>query len=135
MRSLSREVGIVLDIPNRTQAELKKRRKATIELRKRIDPFRRLPNVADYTVGVVKPSDTLWAEFGITKVVRAEAIYTEYENKKMNRYIGYQVLALNKARHNPEAFWKLVEHIMRSSDAFQILALNHCWPQWQRHKK
>jgi hypothetical protein len=59
MRSLSREVGIVLDIPNRTQAELKKRRKATIELRKRIDPFRRLPNVADYTVGVVKPSDTL----------------------------------------------------------------------------
>ncbi len=68
-------------------------------------------------------------------MVRAEAVYTEYENKKMNRYIGYQVLALNKARHNPEAFWKLVEHIMRSSDAFQILALNHCWPQWQRHKK
>lgn len=93
---------------------------------KLFNPFKHIPNVESYEVGSRLEDDPLWTALGEQRTLRAEATYKPYLNGKMNKYILYNVRRLSHKLDHPLVFWKIAGFLMRRSEAFLLLALNHC---------
>lgn len=99
------------------------------------NPYRPIPNCRSFkiTLGFLDP---LFLLFGLEKKTSAEIKIDPYTNRHINRYIEYQVRRLNKFRDEgrPDKFWDLAYNLLHQSDCFMIMAVNHVYPQWQRHQ-
>jgi hypothetical protein len=99
------------------------------------NPYKKIPNCRAFKIklGIFDP---LFLLIGITKKVRPEIEIEPYTNRHINRYILYQVKRLNKMRDEGRAteFWELGYNLIANSDAFMVMAVNHVFPQWQRHQ-
>jgi hypothetical protein len=95
------------------------------------NPFKPLPNTSKFKLGE-GTLDMLFKKFGFKKTIRSESIYEPYTNTASNRYMFHQIKRLNEARHNPRLYWRIGHHILRRSNNFLVIALNHCFPQWHR---
>lgn len=80
--------------------------------------------------------DPLFALLGLNKRLNTRIDILPYTNRHMNRYIQYQIARLNVLRNRGdyEEFWDLAYQLMRNSDSFLIMAVNHVFPQWQRNQ-
>ena len=56
-----------------------------------------------------------------------------YKNRRMNRYVKYQIERLNKSRYNPIKFWRLAEGLMRST-SYITICYNAVHPKWYKTK-
>jgi len=99
------------------------------------NPFRPLPNCRSFKIRVGS-WDPLLALLGLSKRLNTEIDILPYSNRHMNRYAEYQIIRLNKLRDQKEAkaFWTLACRLMHSN-TFRVMAINHVFPQWQRHKR
>jgi len=95
-----------------------------VEVARYMNPFQMLPNVKEFTIGEGF-SDLLFAKFGIKKTVRLAPVYEEYTNKASNRYVEHQVRRLNMSRTSPDRFWTIGKQILRRSNTFLCVAINH----------
>lgn len=48
----------------------------------------------------------------------------------MVKYISYQVDRLYRAKSNPIKFWKFAKFLIKRSNCFMVMALNHVFPNW-----
>lgn len=99
------------------------------------NPYRPIPNCRAFriTLGFLDP---LFLLAGLEKKTEAEIRIDPYTNRHMNRYVEYQVKRLNRLRDEGQSamFWDLAHNLMCQSESFMIMAVNHVFPQWQRHQ-
>ena len=92
-----------------------------------------IPNVEQLTM---KPKclDPYLYKFGLKKNLGSRVETTRSSsNRKLNRYIAYQRKRLLKlSRTDNEQFWKLNDHLVRSSKAFRMLGLINVRPNWYK---
>lgn len=75
---------------------------------------------------------------GIKKVLRpGSPEFTKLADSKIEKYLRYQqkrlfLLSVNKEY---DKFWKLANHLIRSSKAFRMLALRNVRPNWYREAR
>src|SRR6266566_2007815 len=53
-------------------------------------------------------------------------------NKSVNKYLKYQYKRLEKLRDNPEKYWSLANHLMKSSKSLRLLAIVNVRPNWYK---
>lgn len=92
-------------------------------------PFKRLPNVRNFEVEL-NDYDPLFAKYGIRKRIAPNLKYEPHNNNKLNRYVYHQLKRLEHV--NSLTFWRIAMHMVRSSDIFFVMALNHVFPRWHR---
>jgi len=93
-------------------------------------PFHRFPDVKHVRVDL-KPLDRIFELFGIKRRKGpAEIHYMKYKNKPINRFALRQIKRLQKA--DSKKYWIIVDHLMRRSNVFFMLALYHIFPRWHR---
>lgn len=97
-----------------------------------LNPFKLIPNVKKFTLGLEKGVDLLLLDHGLLKKIRFEPKIEPYRNDSMNRYINYSVGRLHKARSNPTLYWRIVTALMLRSTSFIVCAFNNKYPNWQR---
>jgi hypothetical protein len=60
-------------------------------------------------------------------------IYEPHRNNHFNRYLKHQ---LTRMRHaSPMTYWRMAMHLMRRSNVFFVIALNHVFPHWSRNMR
>lgn len=95
-------------------------------------PWVKIPNVKSFSVNLGN-WDFLFALFGIKKRLPATLEIVRYINKPMNRYAEHQIIRLNKARGNPRLYWLMAKILMKRSNVFRVMAINHVFTTWYRN--
>jgi len=67
--------------------------------------------------------------YGIDKKVKPTLTIEPYKNDSMNRYVEHQVIRLSKAKNNPKLYWQIAKILMKRSNTFRVLAINHVFPK------
>lgn len=96
-------------------------------------PFKRLPNVRNFEVEL-NDYDPIFAKYGIRKRIAPNLKYEPHYNNKLNRYAYHQLKRLQKV-NSSLAYWRIAMHMIRSSDVFFVIALNHVFPRWHRNMR
>lgn len=75
-----------------------------------------------------------FALFGIERRYSTTLEILPNKNRSVNRYIEHQILRLGKCRDtgNARLYFHICDVILRRSNAFRVLAINHVFNQWQR---
>jgi hypothetical protein len=96
-------------------------------------PWVTVPNVKQFDVDIGK-MDIFFALFGINRTYRTHAEFIPYKNKSMKRYAEHQIKRLGMARDNGNhnLYFKIADTIMKRSNVFRVMAMNHVFPQWHR---
>jgi len=105
--------------------------KSEIKSRVLNSPWKRIPNVKNFSISL-GPQDALFEMYGIDKKVKPTLTIEPYKNDSMNRYVEHQVIRLSKARNNPKLYWQIAKILMKRSNTFRVLAINHVFPKWHR---
>jgi hypothetical protein len=58
--------------------------------------------------------------------------FDAYANKRMNRYLRYNVEKLESLRDNPEKYFKIVQILMKNSYTFRAAAISQVYPTWYK---
>lgn len=95
-------------------------------------PFKRLSNVRNFEVEL-NDYDPLFAKYGVRKRIAPNLKYEPHNNNKLNRYAYHQLKRLQGA--NSLAYWRIAMHMIRKSDIFFVIALNHVFPRWHRNMR
>jgi len=96
-------------------------------------PFRFLPNVRVFKV-LISEYDSLYGEYGIKKrLTPANFRIERYENQHLNRYVRHQLKRMKYS--DSRKYWVIANHLMKKSNIFLVLALNHVFPFWSRDFK
>jgi len=105
-----------------------------IHIGKEKTPWTQLPNVSAFTVKMGK-IDQFFAFFGLKKRYNTEIELIPHQNKQANRYAIHQIRRLTKARKqkNSRLYFGMADILMKRSNVFRIMAINHVLPQWQRN--
>lgn len=62
--------------------------------------------------------------------------FTQHNNGKPNRYIKCQFKRMEKlAKSNPNAYWRMGMHLVKRSNIFFTMSMNHVFPKWHREMK
>jgi len=78
--------------------------------------------------------DSLFQSYDINKrIEESKLIYTKYNNQSLNRYMEHQLRRMR--RSNSKTYWRIAKHLMKRSNVFFIIALNHVFPKWHRDLK
>lgn len=94
-----------------------------------------IPNVRKFSVRV-SGMDKLFAFFGIEKRMKPELRFEPGKNKPLNRYIEHQFRRMDYfAKDKPLVTWRIGMHMVRRSNIFYTMALNHVYPKWHRQMK
>jgi len=96
-----------------------------------LNPFKKFPNCAKFTLGEGQP-DMLFRKFGLKRTIRLEPVMEPYTNAANNRYLIHQVKRLNKHRKNGKLFWTIAYQCLRRSNVFLVCGLIHIYPNWHR---
>lgn len=123
-----RKKGWLLDIEYREEED---GRIIPVEIARYFNPFQLLPNVKEFSIGE-SFVDPLFAKFGIKKNVRLKPMYVEYSNKSANRYLEHQIRRLNKSRNKPDLYWRIGWQLLKKSNTYLVLGINHVFNQWHR---
>jgi len=92
-----------------------------------------LPNVKEFKV-IISNYDALFLAFGIEKRLPAEFEFKPHTNGSFNRYIKHQLRRMKAlCKSNPLACWRIGMHLVRRSNVFFVMALNHVFPKWHRN--
>jgi len=93
-------------------------------------PFKFIPNVKKMRVEISE-EDELFKEHGIEKnKFKARLISEKYENEHLNRYARHQLNRLRKS--SGKVYWVIATYLIKRSNVFFILGLNHVFPKWSR---
>jgi len=95
-------------------------------------PFKKIPNVRNFRVEL-NTWDKIFLRFGIKKRLSPTFIYEKHVNDKLNKYMTHQLKRLRKHSNNPLTFWRIGMHLVRRSNVFFVIALNHVFPLWHRN--
>jgi hypothetical protein len=99
-------------------------------------PFKKLPNVREFTIKWLHPYDPTLEDHGIKRrLATAEFESKPYKNKSMNRYVTYQFRRLNNCTSHPSKFWAIATHLLFRSHSYRTICFNHVYPQWHRKYK
>jgi hypothetical protein len=89
-------------------------------------PIHLLPNVRSFKISL-RTMDYLFNLFGIDRrhkpIIRIERLSSR--NEAMNRYVVYQFHRMNKLKKRG---WHVGELLIKKSQSFRIMALNHVIP-------
>jgi len=96
-----------------------------------IQPYKLLPDVKEFKIQVQGP-DPIFKKHGLKKNLQPQLSFKRYTNKKMNRFVLWQVTRLNNCMDNPRKFWRIAESLIRSSLSFGLLSLHQIVPLWHR---
>lgn len=103
---------------------------------KTIHPYKRLPNVKEFTITQLQPYDPILKDHGIhRRLGEAQMEWKRYKNKSMNRYVAYQFDRLNNSVSNPKRFWTIALQLLNQSYAYRVICFNHVYPNWHRKYK
>lgn len=94
-------------------------------------PFRYIPNCRDFKIDLGKFSQEFLAH-GIIKRENSDITILPYRNGKLNRFAFHQILRLKKKIMKPSHYWRICWDLMKRSNVFRVMAINHVYPQWQR---
>jgi hypothetical protein len=96
--------------------------------------WRYLPNCRDFEIKIGK-EDPLLAKYHVNKRLKASIKILPYENGSLNRFALHQILRLKRSTDNPRKFWFIAWTLMRRSNVFRVMAINHVFPQWHKREK
>lgn len=95
-------------------------------------PWVRIPNVRFFQVNTGQ-YDLLFKLFGLRKKTSSTIEMTKNENQRINRFVIHQIIRLDKLICRPFVFWRLSYALMKRSNSFRVLAINHVFHNWHRH--
>jgi hypothetical protein len=73
--------------------------------------------------------DKLFAAFGVEKKLDPVLKFEKHTNGKLNRFIRHQFQRIDKcASTNPLKAWRIGMHLIRKSNIFFVMGLNHVFP-------
>jgi len=99
-------------------------------------PFKKLPNVREFSIKWLHPYDPSLEDHGIKRrLASAEFTTKPYKNKAMNRYVTHQFHRLNSSITEPKKFWAIATHLLFRSHSYRTICFNHVYPQWHRKYK
>lgn len=120
-----------LDDSNLPQKESQK--SSEYDLDKKIwGPFKKLPNVSKFSVEI-SDYDELFQKWGINKRKSPNIKYEPHRNNKLNKYLYHQLKRMTYA--TPMKYWRMGMHLIRRSNIFYVVAMNHVFPHWARDMK
>jgi hypothetical protein len=94
-----------------------------------------LPNVRKFRIEVSQ-MDIIFALFGIEKRLKPKMKFFYHTNKSLNRYVLHQLNRMTKScKTNPILCWRIGMRLVRRSNVFFVMALNHVFPKWHRNMK
>ena len=94
-----------------------------------------LPNVRKFQVKVLSNYHPIFEEEGILKRQYSPIFEsTPYRNQRMNRWLQYQFLRLNKSTHRPGYFWRIAETLTNRSSSYLTLCLYNIDRVWHRKR-
>ena len=94
-----------------------------------------LPNVRKFRIEV-SDYDILFAMFGIQKRVKPKMEFKFHTNGSLNRYVINQLDRMSAcAKTDPVKCWRIGMRLVRKSNIFFVMALNHVFPKWHREMK
>lgn len=79
-------------------------------------------------------NDLFYADLGINRALReSKPKFTLNKNRDINRYLVRQQNRLAKlSKSDKVKFWKLAEHLLRSSKSLRLVALRNVRPNWYK---
>lgn len=93
-----------------------------------------LPNARKFSI-VISNWDKLFALCNIERrEYKPNIDITPHTNGHLNRYIEHQIRRMRECR-NPLTFWRIGMHLIRKSNIFFVISLNHVYPKWHRDMK
>jgi len=95
-------------------------------------PWVKIPNVSMFSL-TLRELDPLFALFGIKKRYAPTLHMQEYKSTRCNRYLEHQVLRLDRHRHNPRLYWAISLILMKRSNVFRVVAIQHVFRKWYRN--
>jgi len=95
--------------------------------------FRRVPNVIKFQVEISTWDSILLKLGGVRKRLEPKYTYEKHSNNACNRYMEHQLRRMSNA--NPTLFWTISCSLIRRSNVFFLMALNHVYPRWHRDYK
>lgn len=94
-----------------------------------------LPNVKQFYVEV-SDYDKLFAAHGIEKRLAPKMKFKFHTNGSLNRYVLHQLDRMSDcALTDPKKFWRIGMRLVKKSNIFFVMALNHVFPKWHRNMK
>lgn len=97
--------------------------------------FKLLPNVRKFVVEISE-YDKLFALFGIQKRMSPRMRFKFHTNGHLNRYVKHQLNRMSDcANTDPIKCWRIGMRLVRKSNIFFVMALNHVFPKWHREMK
>lgn len=97
--------------------------------------LRLLPNVKKFIVEV-SDMDKLFAEHGINKRLSPKIRFKFHTNGSLNRYVLHQLDRMTDCcQTDPKKFWRIGMRLVKKSNIFFVMALNHVFPNWHRNMK
>jgi len=97
----------------------------------RSSPWVKIPNVGKFQVNL-GAIDVLFALFGYKRRVNTTLEIQPYKNNKMNKYVIHQIKRLEKFRKYPKKYFFIANCLIKNSDTFRIMGINHVFRQWHR---
>jgi hypothetical protein len=94
-------------------------------------PFKPIPNVRRFEVRILG-FDPVYALFNIRKRFAPAISFSKYSNLRHNRYMEFQLVRLDKARGNPELFFRISDSLINHSRVFFVRQLMDTYPLWHR---
>lgn len=94
-----------------------------------------LPNVRKFTIEISN-YDKIFAAFGIQKRMAPKLKFEYHTNGSLNRYVKHQLERMSDcAITDPTKCWRIGMRLVRKSNIFFVMALNHVFPKWHRDMK
>lgn len=103
-----------------------------IKIGNEITPWVKIPNVASFSIKL-NQLDPIFAIFGIKKKYAPTLFMEEYKANGINRYLEHQIIRLSKHRNNPVLYWQLAQILMKRSNCFRVVAIQHVFRKWYRN--
>jgi hypothetical protein len=94
-----------------------------------------IPNVLSMKLGERLGYEPLLRLFNVDKVLRnGRPEMIAWRSRRMDNYVRRQQVRLMRLQEKGDAtaYWKLADHLMRSSKAFRMLALRNVRPNWYK---
>lgn len=95
-----------------------------------LGPFKLLPNVRHFSIRI-RMLDKFWNLLGIRKRLKPIIKIYPYKNRQMNRYLIHQLRRMHYKER--KVFWRMADHLIKKSDVFLCIAINHVIPKWSRN--
>jgi hypothetical protein len=98
----------------------------------RNSPWHYFPNIIDFEIKLKDYEPTL-LQIGIKKRNKPILSFDKYVNRRMNRYLSWQILRLEKNRSKPHTYWRIAKSLMLRSNTFLAAAITRVMHNWYKN--